>query len=310
MIDQDLGLAPENTYPVLSLRDLLTIEVQPKLWLLDGLIRQRELVQVYGARGLGKTWLSLSLAYAIATGGQALKWRAPEARTVLYVDGEMDIDDLQARAKRLMISDPRTGVHLETLFFLSSHHVEGGIGDMADERVRDRIDATADKVGAEIIFIDNLSCLFSTKDENAAAEFNIFNNWLLAHRRAGRSVLFVHHAGKSGQQRGTSRREDSLDLVLALKATDEDEDEPRTGCRFNLVFEKARSLTGEQTAAVRVLREGDTWNYEPAKTHRNREIVSMAAGGMTQRQIADAVGCKQCTVSKILSKSCHRAPPG
>ena len=37
---------------------------------------------------------------------------------------------------------------------------------------------------------------------------------MLAHRRAGRSVLFMHHAGKGGQQRGTSKREDALDVAL------------------------------------------------------------------------------------------------
>ena len=35
-------------------------------------------------------------------------------------------------------------------------------------------------------------------------------------RKAGRAVLMVHHANKQGLQRGSSRREDMLDLVMAL----------------------------------------------------------------------------------------------
>ena len=39
----------------------------------------------------------------------------------------------------------------------------------------------------------------------------------LAQRRAGKSVAFIHHGGKSGQQRGTSRKEDVLDTVMSLR---------------------------------------------------------------------------------------------
>ena len=35
-----------------------------------------------------------------------------------------------------------------------------------------------------------------------------FQEWLLRLRRRGVSVLIVHHAGKGGEQRGKSRRED------------------------------------------------------------------------------------------------------
>jgi|SRR6516162_856742 hypothetical protein len=36
-------------------------------------------------------------------------------------------------------------------------------------------------------------------------------NWALQLRRAGKSVILIHHAGKSGRQRGTSRKEDALE---------------------------------------------------------------------------------------------------
>ena len=36
-------------------------------------------------------------------------------------------------------------------------------------------------------------------------------------RPGSKTVLFVHHSGKGGQQRGTSRREDVLDTVIALR---------------------------------------------------------------------------------------------
>jgi hypothetical protein len=42
-------------------------------------------------------------------------------------------------------------------------------------------------------------------------------SWALSLRRAGKSALFIHHGGKSGAQRGTSRKEDVLDAVISLR---------------------------------------------------------------------------------------------
>ena len=41
--------------------------------------------------------------------------------------------------------------------------------------------------------------------------------WLLELRRRGMTVLLIHHAGKSGDQRGTSAREDIMDTVISLR---------------------------------------------------------------------------------------------
>jgi putative DNA primase/helicase len=64
-------------------------------------------------------------------------------------------------------------------------------------------------------------------------------NWLLALRRRGVSVLLVHHAGTNGRQRGTSRREDALDTVIALRRPEDYS--PEQGARFEIHFEKLRN---------------------------------------------------------------------
>jgi hypothetical protein len=54
--------------------------------------------------------------------------------------------------------------------------------------------------------------------------------------RQGVAVLPVHHAGTNGRQRGTSRREDALDTVIALRRPED----PEQGARFEIHFEKLR----------------------------------------------------------------------
>jgi putative DNA primase/helicase len=64
-------------------------------------------------------------------------------------------------------------------------------------------------------------------------------NWLLSLRRRGISVLLVHRAGTNGRQRGTSRREDALDTVIALRRPEDYS--PEQGARFEIHFEKLRN---------------------------------------------------------------------
>jgi putative DNA primase/helicase len=58
-------------------------------------------------------------------------------------------------------------------------------------------------------------------------------------RRRGIAVLFIHHAGTNGRQRGTSRREDALDTVIALRRPQDYS--PEHGARFEIHFEKLRN---------------------------------------------------------------------
>ena len=57
--------------------------------------------------------------------------------------------------------------------------------------------------------------------ENEADSWGPVQAWCLRQRAAGKSVLLIHHAGKGGGQRGTSRKEDVLDTVMSLKRADQ-----------------------------------------------------------------------------------------
>ena len=95
-----------------------------------------------------------------------------------------------------------------------------------------------------MIVMDNLSTLIRTGKENEGEGWLPVQEWVLRLRRRGISVLFIHHAGKAGQQRGTSRREDVLDTIIVLKKpadyTSGD------GAYFEIHFEKARGLYGDE----------------------------------------------------------------
>jgi hypothetical protein len=99
---------------------------------------------------------------------------------------------------------------------------------------------------ADMLILDNLSTLAGGIRENEADDWEGVQRWLLAQRRAGRLVLIVHHAGKGGQQRGTSRREDVMDTVIALRRPAEYT--PAQGARVEIHLEKARGIVGADAA--------------------------------------------------------------
>ena len=67
--------------------------------LVSNLLDDREAVMLYSPTGVGKTWLSLSIALIAAGKGrlEILDWWNYNPQTVCYVDGEMLEEDLQER---------------------------------------------------------------------------------------------------------------------------------------------------------------------------------------------------------------------
>src|ERR1700733_11200953 len=89
----------------------------------------------------------------------------------------------------------------------------------------------------------DISTLCRNSKENEADAWLPVQEWALRMRASGRSVLFIHHAGKGGHQRGTSKREDILDTVIALRRPNEYKS--KDGAIFEIHFEKARGFFGE-----------------------------------------------------------------
>jgi len=84
--------------------------------------------------------------------------------------------------------------------------------------------------------------------ENEADSWELVNNWLLDLRRRKIAVVIVHHAGRSGEMRGTSKREDNVFWIIALDDAKKDADDKR-GARFISRFTKPSRNTQEEMPA-------------------------------------------------------------
>lgn len=296
--------APDLSKALVSYPDLLALKIPERPhhlpWLPEG-----GNVMVYGPRGVGKTFYQLALAVALTTGKDLWKWECPAPVGVLYVDGEMQLDELRSRITALSEIPPTA-----PLEFLTSQLVYQRCGGkdlvLTSEAMRQEIVKILDaRPDIRVLIFDNISCLFSGINEDSKQDWEPINAWLIRLRHRGLATVLVHHAGKGGQQRGTSGREDSLDTVIHLaKPTGAD---ARDGCHFELSFTKCRSVTGDDVAPLDVRLqtvEGRLqWHWQPIEVSTREKVRKLFLEGVeSPSDIAEEIGCTKGTASKILKK--------
>src|SRR6266851_8552020 len=86
-----------------GINDFLALAIPPREMLLSPILPERSLAMLYAPRGVGKSWLGLSVGLAVAGGQPLLRWSAPRQRNVLYIDGEMPLVALQERLKAISV---------------------------------------------------------------------------------------------------------------------------------------------------------------------------------------------------------------
>jgi len=222
-----------------SAERLTQITVPPRETIVGAWFKQGDLGFIYGPRGLGKTWFAMLLARKCSEGGSVGEWNVHKPRRVLYVDGEMPLDGICERDKAL------SNVAADGMFYLQHEalfHLTGKVLNLTNPSVQAAILEKCLRDGIEILFLDNLSCLFSGIKENDADAWERVLPWLLDLRRNRIAVVFIAHAGRNGLMRGTSRREDAAFWIINL-AEAKDAGEIQAGAKFVARFVKNRNST-------------------------------------------------------------------
>jgi putative DNA primase/helicase len=291
---QDFG---ERLRPI-DITDLIALDIPPRGMVLDPIIPEKGLAMLYGARGVGKTRVAHGIGYAVATGSSFLRWQAPKPRRVLLIDGELPQADLRQRAIQAAGASERTAEH-GWLPIISSDRVDRGVGNLGSPVVQAEVERWLD--GVELLILDNLSSLTVGVRENDGDAWAQIQDWLLRLRRRGISVLIIHHAGKHGGQRGTSRREDVLDTSLSLRQpSDYTIDQ---GARFEVHIEKGRGLAGDHARPFEAqleLADGKAaWIVKDAEEAVRIRVAALLAAGMSVREIAEEVGATRSAVHRL-----------
>jgi hypothetical protein len=286
-----------------TIEEFLTLDLPSREPILDPWLSRQGLAMVHSFRGIGKTHLALGIAYAVASGGGLLGWSAPEPRRAIYLDGEMPAAAMQRRLRAVVAGFDVEPPAPDYFRLLSADVIINGLPDLATPEGQREID---DAIGdTELIIADNISTLVRSGRENEAESWLPVQGWALAHRRAGRSVIFVHHDGKNGLQRGTSRREDVLDTVLGLSRPANYN--ANQGARFEVMFEKARGLHGDDARSFEARYEerngAAVWTRTEIAGAELLRVVDALRDGMSIREAAKELDMSRSKVERLKKRA-------
>ena len=289
---------------ILNTEEFLKIETPPKKTILAPWLKEKQIILISGWRGVGKTWLGLSLLDSITRNESFGPWKIENPVDCLYLDAEMVKQDLD---ERLFILNP-TGERQSQLYIYSSE-----LASTLGEPGPCLFDPTWQTLFKEFLIenkiglwiADNVTSLTPGLDENVKSEWDCVNEWLKELRWAGISTILIHHLGKGGTQRGTSAREDNIDISIQLNhppgylETD--------GCKFELKFTKTRLRHSElkdisdlQLQLIEDEKGNSIWTYGSIKKSiRNQILTLFDEGTLNQSEIAEQLHLTKQYISRI-----------
>jgi len=284
--------------------ELRSMALEPRQQLLGDWLCEGDLGFIYAPRGVGKTWLALLIARAVSEGGSVGGcWKAPAAAKVLYVDGEMPPDLI--RERDMGIERGRGNIlflNHEILFERS-----GEVINITKPEIQKALIDECEEAGIKLLVLDNLSTLASGMKENDADAWEMVNNWLLDFRRRRIAVILVHHAGRNGEMRGTSKREDAAFWVIALEDAKRHTDD-KSGARFKSRFTKPSRNTPDEIPpcewCIRTDHNSGEVHVTQAPARSGDQFRRLITEGVVDcGQLADELGVSPATVSRMAHKA-------
>lgn len=286
-------------FDVKLMSELVEMDIPPREIILAPWLAQRGLALIHAFRGVGKTHFGLAVAYAIATGGEFLRFKAPTPRRVLYVDGEMPADAIKAR---LLDLGPAT----DLLGFLSMELQQREMVNIADIGSQADLEKAVAEGDWEVIILDNVQTLVrSGMSASSDESWMAAQDWALRQRADGRSVAFIDHDNRSGGLLGTGTKETVLDTVIHLKRPGDWT--PERGAAFDLHFTKTRGFYGEDAApmaaTMKTTEFGVGWEWRSIDASNHDKVVSLARQDWSVTDISLELDLNKSVVSRHIKRA-------
>jgi 5S rRNA maturation endonuclease (ribonuclease M5) len=288
---------------ILPANQFYQIDVSERQELLFPWLKEDSINLLSGWRGYGKTWFALGVLDAVTRGVSFGPWECKKSVPCLFLDGEMTVTDDHERIKNLRLDSDR-----ENPFYFYSDAYANQLGlpraHLAKESWRQKIKQILLTRKVKLWVIDNLASLASGLDENSKKDWDPINSWLLELRFASIATIMLHHVNKDGGQRGTSAREDNIDISMMLKKPHDYT--PEDGARFVIHFSKARvqtkhlNIMGDTEFKLMIDESGDhVWTYKNVRQSAKIEVIKMIDDGLDQKTIAENLNVSKGYVSQL-----------
>ena len=272
--------------PILTAAQLMAADRPPRRDLLPPWLASDTRALVYGPPGIGKSFLALGIAWAVAQGGNQggdqggsfLGWRSPRPCRVLYVDGEMGAAELGDRLALF-------GKLPERLCIVPHDRPGGTRLDLGTEDGIVRLMAGWND--PQLLVLDTLSALVPSARADRDPERHDALHCFLQHLKQSRcAVLMVDHADRNGR----TPRARSADLVMALRPAG-----PTAGgnARFEIHFEKTRQRAPlfPSLAELQTVDGAGAWRWDAAC--RVDRLAALVRQGLSRRDVCEALGIER-----------------
>jgi len=200
MLVDRMPKAGESRFKVLD----LTEDPPPVQWVIQDMICHGDIHMLIGEPSIGKSWLTMGMAVAVAGGSDTFLGRSvTEHGRVLYVDEENPEDLIYHRLHKLGLTKEIAG----NIRYLSNEGIR--LDRQADELVGEALD-----YDPSLIILDSLTRFHTEDENNAGAMAALFNDALkpLA-RQTGAAVVLIHHANKTDSNSSYKRSRGSGDIT-------------------------------------------------------------------------------------------------
>ena len=256
-------------------------------WLIDPVLALGRSHALYAPAKGYKSLITLEWATAVATGRPILNTAERPPQPVLYVDFEQTEDDLWERLVAM-------GYGSEHDLGQFHYHLHPTIPTLDSWQGGMALLAHIDKVKPVFVIIDTVSRTISGEENSSDTIINLARQTFTPIKARGITSLRLDHAGKdiTKGQRGTSAKNDDVDVVWQLVKTENGAILKATHRRISWVDEKivfnlsaapTRFTLGDRAwldGTVELARKLDAANVPlDASTRKAREIVKAAGAG-------------------------------
>lgn len=285
---------------LLTAKELLGMQFTKREWLVDGLMKQRQLALIYAPSGVGKSWFAWSLGCMVAGGGKDLhEYSNDVPRRVLILDGEMDLEDCAERV-RVCAESVRSDIEVlgDNLTILSRQYqdLHSSFVDLDKADWQERTLDYCIKHEVDMVILDNLSTLMKVDDENSSSSLDGLTDFLLGLKRANIAGIVVHHANKANNSyRGSQKISVTFDLILALGKP---KGAPVTGACFEVNFDKVRGQLDDMPYRLTLGDSGWITTEGDAQAKRALEALDTGEYGSYQ-ELADGLGVRSKSTAHV-----------
>ena len=278
-------------------------ELGPTEYLLSPWMRHPSLSMIYAPYGHMKSYFSMGLAYCISRKISFLGFSAPRERSVTYFDGELGDRDIHERCNQIQ-NGFRAECKRELFYIQTPQECGGAMWNLADPDGQEMYTRLARH--DDVIIIDNILTCSAPLDgrDDDVKQWRRIQDWAIARKNYGQSVIFVHHAGKSGQQIGTSMRENIMDYILTIKKVPTSHEQSES---FAVKFDKLRNYFGPERHGLHVkmkIQDGAlTFEHEPLDDLMRKLIFQVYEELQSWNKTADYLNISIMELGRIKQKA-------